>query len=261
MIADNHINALHFFISGFTSQDDSVLDFPPHDYKRQLDNYFDIETQSITLDINRDLEWMSKETNTYLKEGFKREIPKVKSHINSLLEKIENIGIDSTEGIKAKMQVEFCERIQTFIDELLLKIDALDKDALTDSQIENCHFERLRMGITIDYLKQVYLNLKANHWICSRHTSMGDFIYYFTGDGIKPIEPIHWKVSTAKLTLFLDEIVEDEYIWSKASHIFLVKNKPVGKKVLGNTHSKSLDRPITEKHLRELKNKITRTPW
>ena len=67
---------------------------------------------------------------------------------------------------------------------------------------------------------------------------MGDFIYYFSGRGFKPTEPIHWKVSTAKLTLFLDEIVADDHIWSKASHIFLVKNKPVGKKVLGNTFSR-----------------------
>ena len=239
MLADKLINALRFFISDFITQPEStVVNLEPREYERQLLNSYNKLTDGIIYDIKADLEWFSKEHNEYLKQGFLNQIPPVKDHISALLQNIETIEIQNNDTEKAKIQIAFCERVQAFITEVLLKIDEINMGALTEVQMDDCHFECLRGKRTEYDLSEIYKNLKASHWICSRHTSMGDFIYYFSGQGLKPTEPIHWKVSTAKLTLFLDEIVADDHIWSKASHIFLVKNKPVGKKVLGNTLSR-----------------------
>ena len=239
MLADTLVYVLNTFVLNLTNQDNpAVLRLEPREYERQLLNYYSNMTASITSDIKADLEWFSRENNEYLKREFLNQVSALKNHINTLLQTIESVDIDEKAGKMAKIQIDFCKQLQSFINELSLKIDEANIDALTDAQIDDCHFECLRGKRTEYDLSEIYKNLKASHWICSRHTSMGDFIYYFSGQGFKPSEPIHWKVSTAKLTLFLDEIVADDHIWSKASHIFLVKNKPVGKKVLGNTFSR-----------------------
>ena len=239
MLTDGLIYTLNTFVLNLTNQDDdAILRLEPREYERQLLNYYSNMTASITSDIKADLEWFSRENNEYLKQEFLHQIPPVKSHIKALQQTIQTVDIDEKTGKMAKIQIAFCERLQAFINELLLKIDEVNVGALTDAQINNCYFECLRSNRTEYDLSEIYKHLKASHWICSRHTSMGDFIYYFSGQGFRPTEKIHWKVSTANLTLFLDEIVADDHIWSKASHIFLVKNKPVGKKVLGNTFSR-----------------------
>lgn len=239
MLADTLVYVLNTFVLNLTNQDNpTVLRLEPREYERQLLNYYSNMTASITSDIKADLEWFSRENNEYLKREFLNQVSALKSHINTLLQTIESVDVDEKAGKMAKIQIDFCKQLQSFINELSLKIDEANVSALTDAQIDDCHFECLRGKRTEYDLSEIYKNLKASHWICSRHTSMGDFIYYFSGQGLKPTEPIHWKVSTAKLTLFLDEIVADDHIWSKASHIFLVKNKPVGKKVLGNTFSR-----------------------
>ena len=253
MIAKDHINKLQSFIDDLTKQDNEYLILQPKEYKRQLDTYFEIETEGIIKDINRDLEWLSKEDDKDLREGLKQLLPT----IENLVHEVERLAISDNRDEKAEIRVAFYKRLQGFLSSLIQTVEEVEKDALTNAQINACHFECLKAGITVEHLIQIYDNLKSNHWICSRHTSMDAFIYYFTGQGFMPSKQIHWKVSTAKLALFLDEIVADDHIWAKASHIFLVKNKPVGKKSLGNIHSKSLDRPITERHLKEIKTKIT----
>lgn len=235
------VSALHRIISEFI-EGDGGMDFAPYYYKLQLDSRYEQATKSITNDINDDIERLTKEDCAQFKEDFERLKPEVVANINSLLERIENIGIDSSQGVKAKMQLEFCEKIKTFISEVLKKIEEERETALTQAQIE----EMCYLCPNGDYLEMVYWNLRDKHWICGKHTSIYDFIYYFTGEGFKPSEPIHWNVSAKKLTLFLNEMVEDDKIWSKASFMFLVKNKPVGKKVLGNTFSKCMKRKQEE---------------
>lgn len=240
MWADDVIWALHRTISQFV--DDDGMDFFPYDYKLQLDSIYESSTKTITDDIKRDLETLSKEECTRFRDNFEREKQVVIANINNLLERIENIGIDNSKGVKAKIQLEFCEKIKLFISEVLLKIEEERETAFTQAQIEEIYYTCPKGK----YLEMAYWNLRDKHWICGKHTSVYDFIYYFTGEGFKPTEPIHWNVSTKKLTLFLNEMVEDDKIWSKASFMFLVKNKPVGKKVLGNTFSKCMKRKELE---------------
>ena len=253
MITKDHINRMRVFIDNLCKHDDEYSTFQPKEYKRQLDNYYEIETEGIIKDINRDIEYLSKEDDEDLRKGIKQLVPIVEN----LLDTVKSRAVSNNVDERTQIQIAFYERLQGFLSSLIETIEEVEQGALTNAQINDCHFECLKSGITIEHIVQIYGNLKSNHWICSRHTSMDAFIYYFTGQGFRPSEPIHWKVSTAKLTLFLDEIVADDHIWAKASHIFLVKNKPVSKKTLGNTHSKSLDRQITEKHLKEIKTKIT----
>ena len=253
MIAQDHINRLWIFIENLESKESEYLNLASKEYKRQLDFYFETETEGIVKDINRDLEHLSKEDDKSLKDGLKGLVPKVET----LLVNVNGLAISDNRDEKAEIRVAFYKRLQGFLSSLIQTVEEVEEDALTNAQINACHFECLKAGITVEHLIQIYDNLKSNHWICSRHTSMDAFIYYFTGQGFMPSKQIHWKVSTVKLALFLDEIVADDHIWAKASHIFLVKNKPVGKKSLGNIHSKSLDRPITERHLKEIKTKIT----
>lgn len=258
MLTDNLIIALNRFVTDFSKVEEGSLSFAPEVYQRQLDEYYDGMTKTIISDINRDIDWLSKEDNEYLKNGYREQIPIVKGHIAELSLSLKDVSSFSTyeDYQKTEMRIAFCEKVQFFIECLLKKIDEASSDALTNNQISGCHFERLKPHITEEHLRQIYAHLLAEHWICSRCTDFSDFRYYFTGNGFKPMEPIHWKMSIAKLTLFLDELVDDENIWVKASYIFLVKNKPVSRKVLGNTHSKSLDCSITVKHLKELKTKI-----
>lgn len=253
MITKDHINGIRTFIDNLSNQANEYITLQPEEYKRQLDNYYEIKTEGIIKDINRDIEHLSKEDDEDLREGLRRLVPVVENLLSAVKSRIIP---DSTDE-RIQIQIAFYERLQGFLVTLIETVEEVGQGALTNAQINECHFECLKSGITIEHIVQIYGNLKSNHWICSRHTSMDAFIYYFTGQGFRPSEPIHWKVSTAKLTLFLDEIVADDHIWAKASHIFLVKNKPVSKKTLGNTHSKSLDRQITEKHLKEIKSKIT----
>lgn len=259
MLTDSLIFSLSNFVSNLDNVGEGALAFPPEVYQRQLDEYYKGVTGSIITDINNDIDWLSKEDNQYLKDEYIRQIPIVRAHIEELSRKLQDTASFSSyqDYQKVEMKVAFCEKVQFFIECLLKKIDEASASALTKEQISGCHFELLKPEITEEHLRQIYGNLISARWISREYTDLPDFIYYFTGKGFKPIEPIHWKVSIAKLTLFLDELIEDENIWVKASHIFLVKGKPVSRKVLGNTHSKSLDCAITVKHLKEIKTKIT----
>lgn len=255
MIAQDHINRLWMFIENLESKENEYSNLTPKEYKRQLDYYFETETENIIKDINRDLEHLSKEDDESLKDGLKGLVPKVET----LLANVNGLAISEEEDERAQIRSAFYECLQAFLRNLIQKVEEISEGALTNEEINNCHFDNLLPKITIDHLEQIYDNLKANHWICSRHTSMGDFIYYFSGQGFRPTEKIHWKVSTAKLTLFLVEVVADENVWAKASHIFLVRNKSVGKKVLGNTFSRCRNRDSdkSDELIREIERKIT----
>ncbi len=259
MLTDNLIIALNQFVTDFSKVEEWSLSFTPEVYQRQLDEYYKGMTKTIISDINRDIDWLSKEDNEYLKCGYREQIPIVRGHIKDLSLKLNDFSsfVSFADYQKTKMRISFCEKVQYFIECLLKKIDEASSDALTNNQICGCHFERLKPHIKNEHLRQIYAHLLTENWICSRYTDFSDFRYYFTGNGFKPINPIHWNVSIAKLTLFLGELVDDENIWVKASFIFMVKNRPVSRKVLGNTHSKSFDCSITAKHLMELKTKIT----
>lgn len=257
MLTDGIINALHFFILGFIN-DDKYINLGLKAYKHQLDSSFNGIVETIIRDIKRDADWLSKEANQDLKEGFSNLIPHIKDHQNALIEKLNKTGSDNIDDPIIKLQIDFCKKLQAFIETLPFKVEELNGDALSAEEISRCHFDTLAPEVNVRRLMQIYDNLINNGYINRIYTSSEDFIFYFTGDGLTPSEPIHWKSSIAKLTLFLGEVVMDEHIWAKAAHIFMVKNNHVGKKVLGNTHSKTIGRPIALKHLREIKDKIMR---
>ena len=266
MFADGIINTLHIRLSDIIV-DGKYSDLPLRAYKFQLDSSFDGIVEAITNDINRDADWLTKEDNQYIKEGFRHLIPSVKEHINTLTDRLQKIEKDSEGDARTQMQIDFCNKLQAFIETLPNKIDELNGDALTKEESERCHFNALMPNITPRHLVPIYYNLIDNGYISKKYTSMGDFMYYFTGEGFKPSEPIHWKLSTVKLTILLKLLIADEQIWAKASHIFLVKDKFVGKKVLGNTYSTVLGRVKYEKHLKDIQSKITNVtvaplePW
>lgn len=266
MFTDGIVSRLHIFISDIIV-DGKYTDLPLRAYKFQLDSSFDGIVETITNDIKRDADWLTKESNQNLKEEFRRLIPSVKGHINALTDTLQKIEKDSEGDARTKMQIDFCNRLQAFIETLPNKIDELNSDALTKEESEKCHFDALMPNITPRHLVPIYYNLIDNGYISKKYTSMGDFMYYFTGEGFKPSECIHWKLSTVKLTLFLKLIVADEKIWAKASHIFSVKGKFVSKKVLGNTYSTAIGREKGGTHLREIQSRITNVniaplePW
>ena len=266
MFADGIINTLHIRLSDIIV-DGKYSDLPLRAYKFQLDSSFDGIVEAITNDINRDADWLTKEDNQYLKEGFRHLIPSVKEHIHTLTDRLQKIEKDSEGDARTQMQIDFCNRLQAFIETLPNKIDELNGDALTQEDMNRCFFDALTPNITPRHLVPIYYNLIDKGYISKKYTSMGDFMYYFTGEGFKPSEPIHWKLSTVKLTIFLKLIVVDEKIWAKASHIFLVKDKFVGKKVLGNTYSTAMDRDKGTVHLNRIKSQITNVtvaelePW
>lgn len=258
MLTDRFIFTLRDFISDFITDTKTPLDMECEVYENQLNNTFEESTRAITVDINKDIEWFSQEENRHLIEGFKKQGKIVHQHAIELSQHIVDIKTKiSNESEIVGLQIDFCNRLQSFIDDLVIKIEDVTSDALTKDQIKNCHFDTLRAGITAEHLRQIYNNLLNQHWICRKHTSVNDFIYLFTGEGFATTKQIHWKVSTVKLSLFLYEIVADEKIWAKASYIFLVKNNPVSKKVLGNSYSSAMGREITERRLKEIKTKIT----
>ena len=266
MFTDGIISTLHIRLSDIIV-DGKYSDLPLRAYKFQLDSSFDGIVEAITNDINRDADWLTKEDNQYLKEGFRHLIPSVKEHINTLTDRLQKIEKDSEGDARTQMQIDFCNKLQAFIETLPNKIDELNGDALTKEEYERCHFDALMPNITPRHLVPIYYNLIDNGYISKKYTSMGDFMYYFTGEGFKPSECIHWKLSTVKLTILLKLLIADEQIWAKASHIFLVKDKFVGKKVLGNTYSTVLGRVKYEKHLKDIQSKITNVtvaplePW
>ena len=258
MLTDRFIFTLRDFVSDFIKETKTPLDMEYKTYEKQLNNTFDESTRAITADINKDIEWFSHEENRHLIQGFKKQGKIIHQHAIELSRHISDIKTkikDETEIVS--LQIDFCNRLQLFIDNLITKIEDITNDALTKDQIKKCHFDTLRSGITIEHLRQIYSNLLNQHWICRKHTSLNDFIYLFTGEGFATTKHIHWKVSTVKLSLFLYEIVADDKIWAKASHIFLVENKRVSKKVLGNSYSSAMGREITERRLKEIKTKIT----
>ena len=266
MFTDGIISTLHIIISDIIVNG-KYKDLPLRAYKFQLDSSFDGIVETITNDINRDIDWLTKEDNQYAKGEFKKLLPFVKEHINALTDKLQKIERDSEGDARTQMQIDFCNRLQAFIETLPNKIDELNSDALTQEDMDRCFFDALMPNITPRHLVPIYYNLIDKGHISKKYTSMGDFMYYFTGEGFKPSEPIHWKLSTVKLTIFLKLIVADEKIWAKASHIFLVKDEFVGKKVLGNTYSTAMNRDSGTKHLNKIKSEITNVtvaelePW
>ena len=266
MLTDGIISTLHTLISNIIV-DGKYANLPFRAYKYQLDSSFDGIVATITNDISKDADWLTKEDNEYLKEGFRSLIPSIKEHIATLTEQLITFESSSEENSKAQLQMDFCKRLQAFIETLPHKIDELNSDALTQEEWNRCHFDALMPNITPRHLVPIYKNLIDNGCISKKYTSFGDFMYYFTGEGYKPSEPIHWKLSTVKLTIFLKLLIADEQIWAKASHIFLVKDNFVGKKVLGNTYSTAMGREKAGKHLKEIQTKITNVtvaplePW
>ena len=266
MFTDGIISTLHIIISDIIVNG-KYKDLPLRAYKFQLDSSFDGIVETITNDINRDIDWLTKEDNQYAKDEFKKLLPFVKEHINALTDKIQKIERDSEGDARTQMQIDFCNRLQAFVETLPNKIDELNGDALTKEDMDRCFFDALMPNITPRHLVPIYYNLIDKGYISKKYTSMGDFMYYFTGEGFKPSEPIHWKLSTVKLSIFLKLLVADEKIWAKASHIFLVKDEFVGKKVLGNTYSTAMSRDSGTKHLNKIKSEITNVsvaelePW
>ena len=124
MIAKDHINKLQSFIDNLTKQDNEYLILQPKEYKRQLDTYFEIETEGIIKDINRDLEWLSKEDDKDLREGLKQLLPT----IENLVHEVERLAISDNRDEKAEIRVVFYKRLQGFLSSLIQTVEEVENN-------------------------------------------------------------------------------------------------------------------------------------
>ena len=73
-------------------------------------------------------------------------------------------------------------------------------------------------------LRRICSSLIEWNWL-DEETDEDDFVFFFSGEGLLPLQRLHWRNNNVRLSLLLSLLTQDRTVWKKAAQIFAVRNK------------------------------------
>lgn len=248
MAALKELNALDGFVSDFLNKETYGLVLSEKEYQKELDALYETSERTIREHIeNYVQDIVLKEDCDVAIDDFQNNLKQVQERMETLSAKSDNVraslAANDTDTDQDKVQMAFCEKLIVFLQDLISRVEEWKEGSLSAQEAnEENFFLDLRVGE--EQLPQIYHNLVDKGWIVKSKTSLNDFIYYFTGKGFSPLDPIRWKSTEPILTLFLECMTLEDKRWAKAALIFEKRKKgtreyhPVDKDQLGVSRSK-----------------------
>ena len=248
MAAINELKALDGFVSDFLNKETYGLVLSEKEYQKELDSMYETSERIIREHIeNYVQDIVLKEDCDVALDNFQYHLKRVQTQMEALSAKSESVrsslSASGSDTEQDRAQMAFCEKLVVFLRDLISRVEEWKEGSLSaqDANEEN-FFLDLRVGE--ERLPQIYRNLVNKGWIVKSKTSLNNFIYYFTGKGISPQNPIRWNSSEPKLTLFLECMTAEEKRFKKAPLIFEKRKRktqeylPVNRDQLGVSRAK-----------------------
>ena len=266
MAAINQLRALDGFVSDFLNKETYGLVLSDKNYQENLDRMYETSEKTIRDSIEEYVQdLILKEDCDMAIDDFQHNLNQVQWLMESLSAKSESVrlSISGNESDSAidKIQISFCEKLVIFLKDLIARVEDWKEGALSAQEAnENNFFSPLR--VEEERLPLIYHNLLRKGWIVKNKTSLNNFIYYFTGRGFSPQDPIRWTSTEPILTLFLENMTTDEKRWAKAALIFEKKKRntrdyhPVSREQLSVSRNKVLENDNLKWLLREIMNDV-----
>ena len=248
MAAIRQLRVLDDFVSDFLDKETYGLILSEKEYQKELDSMYETSERTIREHIeNYVQDIVLKEDCDVALDDFQNNLKRVQTQIEALSAKSESVrsSLSATDSDteQDRAQMAFCEKLVVFLRDLISRVEEWKGGSLSAQEAnEENFFLDLRVGE--EQLPQIYRNLLDKGWIVRSRTSLNNFIYYFTGKGIIPQNPIRWKSTEPILTLFLECMTLEEKKWAKAALIFEKRKRgtqtyhPVNKDNLGVSRSK-----------------------
>lgn len=198
------------------------LELSDEEYEDEMRHVFEEKTKNIQRNLNRVIDYCPKEHCDATQERFLKNMKEVQKRLNDLDKATE----ETSEGIKdaitrrVAIQKDFCRRVISFIETTSSQIESISKGVLTISESIDTYFQVIKKNK--EELTQIYNNLVNKRWIDGDDTSLGDFLHYFGGEGLKPRHQIKWNKSLSMLAAFIDLMVDDNNSIAKAAEIFII---------------------------------------
>ncbi len=73
-------------------------------------------------------------------------------------------------------------------------------------------------------LRRICSSLIEWNWL-DEETDEDDFVFFFSGEGLLPLQRLQWRNNNVRLSLLLSLLTQDKTVWKKASDIFKIRNK------------------------------------
>ena len=198
------------------------LELSDEEYEDEMRHVFEEKTKNIQKNLNRVIDYCPKEHCDATQERFLKNMKVVQDRLNDL----DKVTEETSEGFKDAItrreiiQKDFCHRVISFIETTSSQIENISKDALTISESIDTYFHVIKKNK--EELTQIYNNLVQKLWINGDDTSLGDFLHFFGGEGLKPRHKIKWNKSLSMLAAFIDLMVDDNNFIAKAAGIFII---------------------------------------
>lgn len=262
MAALKQLESLNDFVSKFLQDETYGIVLSDKAYQKELDEVFDSSTRTIRSDIEEYVQdLILKEDCDLTIDDFRYNLSQVQekmNELNAVSEKtMESIADNDSLSTRQKVQLSFCFKLMSFLRDLIGRVEEWREGTLSAQEAnEQNYFMDLR--IDKDQLPLVYHNLVNKGWIVKSKTSLNNFIYYFTGKGFRPQNPIRWNSTEPILTLLLENMTIDEKRWAKAALIFEKRKRgtgeyhPVNREQLSVSRNKVLNNDDLRWLLREV---------
>lgn len=266
MAAIKELRALDCFVSDFLDKETYGLILTEKEYQKELDSMYETSETTIREHIeNYVQDIVLKEDCDVALDDFQSNLIRVQKQMETLSAKSESVrsslSASGSDTEQDRAQMAFCEKLVVFLRDLISRVEEWKQGSLSAQEAnEENFFLELRIGE--ERLPQIYRNLVDKGWIVKSKTSLNNFIYYFTGKGFSPLDPIRWKSTEPKLALFLECMTLDDKPWAKAALIFEKRKKgtreyhPVNKDQLGVSRSKVKNNFNFEELVREVMRDI-----
>ena len=229
MIANDTLDALQAQVSKFLDQETYKPLISDRYYAHELERSLEAKLKAIVDDLENDHEVL-------LQEDCEESIVEFKAALNALKERMTAIktqyewAIDVIQekdnAVIVEAETAFCRRIALTFESVISNLELWATESLSKAEANKNYFA------SVFYLPEelvvIYNNLVAARWIQKSRTSRSDFLYYFTGEGPKPYNPIRWNKPATWLSLFLDKMTEDSKIWAKATLVFETQDSDSG---------------------------------
>ena len=223
MVTELVIGELNELVSRILSGDQDGYCGSVEEYRDELDRVYNSSKERITEDLDRSIAYASQEDCDQTKANFRRSTIRVQEKLRDLKAKLETVATDGSEDGFLYAQYDFCHKVYAFIRSLIATTEEMKGMALTNDEITHTYFSPI--NYSLDQLQSIYQDLVKKSYIDGENTSLGDFLYYFGGTGVKPSRPIRWHKTLGYLIAFVISMTNDPKYMTKTAHNFVVPSK------------------------------------
>lgn len=132
--------------------------------------------------------------------------------------------LESIMDLIKEIDEELDEPLQVFFDGNICEDDEPDMVGPIDVDSPPIPYFFDDANYDEDELRRICSSLVKWNWL-SEETDEDDFAFFFSGEGLLPLQRLQWENNNVRLSLLLSLLTSDSTVWKKASEIFVIRNK------------------------------------